>query len=101
LLDAGQRRMIAERYAKGETRGSAGWRVWGGRSHDLASPAIAQDLSTGASEQEKGSGQNPEGVLGDERNKNKDTNDRNYSDDESDDKHPVHWRNMPSSALTS
>jgi hypothetical protein len=61
------------------------------------SAVIARELSTAASEQEKGSGHNPEGVLGDERNENKDTNDRKNSDHESDDKHPVHLRNMPSS----
>ena len=44
----------------------------------------------GASGQEKGTGQNPKGVLADDRNFNKDSNDRNNSDHESDEKSPVH-----------
>ena len=44
----------------------------------------------GASGQEKGTGQNPKGVFADDRNFNKDSNDRNNSDHESDEKSPVH-----------
>jgi len=43
-----------------------------------------------ASDQEKGTGQNPKGVVADDRNFNKDSNDRNNSDHESDEKSPVH-----------
>ncbi len=43
-----------------------------------------------ASGQEKGKGHNPKGVVADDRNFNKDSNDRNNSDHESDEKSPVH-----------
>jgi hypothetical protein len=42
-----------------------------------------------ASEQEKGTGHNPKGVVADDRNFNKDSNDRNNSDHESDEKSPA------------
>jgi len=43
-----------------------------------------------ASGQEKGKGHNPKGVVADDRNFNKDSNDRNNSDHESDEKSQVH-----------
>jgi hypothetical protein len=43
-----------------------------------------------AGDQEEGTGHNPKGVGADDRNFNKDSNDRNNSDHESDEKSPVH-----------